>query len=137
MANNISLEEILSELPLNKTVLFDDVSICLQIISDGALLSAELSERYTTSIISNCLASAFEMALLFDAGLAIDDHDGTLLITQWLPYVKSWFEAESALEKILNQLDYCRSVLVLSKDSTSTSSQPSREEHRIRSLLGR
>ncbi len=137
METNVSLDDILSKLPLNKTILFDDISVCLQMFSEGSLLSAELSKKYSTSIISSFLESAFEMALLFDAGLAIDERNNTLLITQWLPSVKSWIEAEAALEKILNQLDNCHSVILLSKDSIQASSLPSKGEQRIRSLLGR
>ncbi len=137
MEKNVSLNDILSELPLNKTILFDDTSVCLQMFSEGALLSAELSKKYSTYIISSFLESAFEMTLLFDAGLSIDERNNALLITQWLPSVKSWIEAETALEKILNQLDNCHSVILLSKDSTQASSLPSKGEQRIRSLLWR
>jgi hypothetical protein len=134
---DLNLSEILGELPLNKTVLFDDAFVCLQITSEGALLSAELLKKFSNSSILNFLESAFHMALYYEAGLAIDDRDGTLLITQWLPSVKSWLEAETALEKILNQLDHCRSALLINKDSTSTNSPPAKGEQRIRSLLGR
>jgi hypothetical protein len=135
--NELSLSEILGELPLNKTVLFDDAFVCLQITSEGAVLSAELLKKFSTSTISNFLESAFHMTLYYEAGLAIDDRDGTLLITQWLPSVKSWLEAEAALEKILNQLDHCRTALLISKDSTSANSPPVKGEQRIRSLLRR
>jgi len=134
---NPNLSEVLGELPLNKTVLFDDAFVCLQIAPEGALLSTELLKKFSTSTMSNFLESAFHMTLYYEAGLAIDDRDGTLLITQWLPSVKSWFEAEMALEKILNQLDHCRSALLINKDSTSTNSPPVKGEQRIRSLLGR
>lgn len=131
------IDEILAKLPINETVLFDDVAVCLQIFPEGAALSTELSHKYSSSTMSSFLESGFAMTLLFDAGLGIDDGDGKLLLTQWLPSVKSWFEAESALEKILNQRDRYFPELLINKTSTPHNSLPLRGEQRIRSLLGR
>ncbi|MDY7576017.1 hypothetical protein [Actimicrobium sp. CCI2.3] len=131
------IDEILAKLPLNETVLFDDVAVCLQIFPEGAALSTELSNKYSSSSMSSFLESGFAMTLLFDAGLGIDDGDGRLLLSQWLPSVKSWCEAEPALEKILNQRDRYFPELLINKTSTPHNSFPLREEQRIRSLLGR
>jgi hypothetical protein len=133
----INVGEALSQLPLNKTVLFDDASICLQIFSEGALLSVELSSNYSNSIILDFLEPAFALTLLYDAGLAIDDREGTLLLSQWLPSVQSWHKAEMALELILNQLDYYRQNLTKKNNATPVSYRPSKRERCIRVFFDR
>lgn len=134
--NNRGIDEILAELALNKTVMFDDVAVCLQIFPQGAVLSAELSNKFSPSTVSSFLESAFAIALSFDAGLGIDDRNRTLLLTQWLPSVKSWLEAESALEKILNQRDRYLPELLTKNSVIPNKSVLSRGEQRIRNLLG-
>lgn len=127
----------LNDFSLNKTVEFDGASVCLDVFPDGATLSVVLSKNYSQPVLINFLESAFSIALSYDAGIAIDDREGTLLLTQWLPLVKSWCDAEAAFEKLLNQLDSCRPAMDVNINSNSINSLRSREEQRIRTLFDR
>ncbi|MBC7490364.1 MAG: hypothetical protein H7240_10775 [Glaciimonas sp.] len=135
--SNSSDNDILDKLPLNKTIIFDSASVCLEIFSEGAVLSGVISKIYTQSTLSAFLESSFSMALSFDAGIAIDDRNGNLLLTQWLPRVRSWRDAEVDFEKLLNQMDDYSPGVAIKNTLGISDALSSREQQRIRKLLSR
>ncbi|MEB0134869.1 hypothetical protein QN362_05950 [Actimicrobium sp. CCC2.4] len=132
-----SENDILDKLPLNETINFDGTSVCLEIFSEGAILSGVLSKPYTQSDLTTFLESSFSMVLSFDAGIAIDDRNELLLLIKWLPRVRSWRDAEIDFEKLLNQMDCCIPSTAVENNFSSSENSKSREEQRIRRLLYR
>jgi len=112
----------------------DGESVYLKIHLGGAELGATLLRSCTQIQLRNALRIGFTSALTHDAGLAQAPDGRALLLTQWLPGVRSWPEAAGALENLLNQLALWRAALA-PPDAARPLPSVDRNERHLRTLL--
>lgn len=131
------IQELLSGLPLNTVVEFGDDRIYLNVYGNGAELGVRLTEGTTYEEMRTALQNGFASAMEFDAGVAYMPDGSGLALMRWLPEVRSWISAYTALEVLLNQLETWREWLAPPKLSPA-SRLDDRYEKKMRSLvLGR
>ena len=128
------IEQWLLELPLDVPIDIDGESVYLKVHSDGAELGAYLVHSYSSAQLQDALKQGFQSALQFDAGLGRTPDGRSLVLTQWLPDVRYWFEAAEPLERLLNQLSMWRTALASGKVQ-QTNTLETRNEQRLRMLL--
>ena len=127
----------LAELPVNRMVQFVEASVCLNLRAGGAVLSVTLQENFSADSLRRSLDSGFASALLYEAGVAVDARQNLLQLVQWLPTTKSWLEAATALEAMLNQRDLYRSMTGSADAVPMQRLRGSRDEYRLRASLAR
>lgn len=131
------IQELLSGLPLNTVVDFGDDRIYLNVYGNGAELGVRLTENTSYEEMRAILQNGFASAMEFDAGVTYMPDGTGLALTRWLPEVRSWISAYTALEALLNQLDAWREWLAPPKPSPAFQLDD-RYEKKMRSLvLGR
>ena len=108
--SDANLTERLMALPINHAVAINDTDVYLQVTEKGAALKAVINTTVLPSVLAALIDLGFTNALLFEAGIAIDQTQNQLILVQWLDGVRNWTEAEDALELMLNQVDACRSM---------------------------
>lgn len=105
------IEQWLRTQPLDEPVEIDGESVYLKVHADGAELGAYLISSYTQAQLQDALRQGFLSATRFDAGLGQSSDGNSLVLTQWLPQVSTWFDAAEPLENLLNQLSMWRAAL--------------------------
>jgi len=128
------IQELLSVLPLNAVVDFGDDRVYLNVHGTGAELGVHLTDGTSHQEMQAVLQNGFLSALEFDAGVAYMPDGTGLALTRWLPEVRSWSAAYTALEALLNQLDAWREWLAPPKPAPA-SRLDDRYEKKMRSLL--
>lgn len=126
------LEQWLLALPLDEPCDIDGEAVYLRVRDGGAELGLILVEEPTDNQIADTMRSAFQCALDFDAGLAIDPEGGELILNRWLPGAEAWSDVAEALEGILNQAALWRAAMTTGSGRVSTAS---RAEERARQAL--
>src|SRR5450830_222915 len=124
------LEQWLQGLPLGEPFDVGGESVYLQVTEDGAELGVILVPEPTDAQIIESMRSGFQFALDFEAGLAISDDSGALVLNRWLPQAETWADVAEALEDILNQAGLWR---IATKPSTGRQPEEmSRAAQRLR-----
>lgn len=122
-------------LALDAPVSIDGESVYLRLHQDGAELGAHFLEAVTGRQLQDAMQLGFQSALEYDAGWALSDDGGTLLLTRWLPDAQGWADAQEALAQLLEQVELLRTVTTIA--TTKPDHGSSREERLIRSKLMR
>ncbi|WP_075257003.1 hypothetical protein [Herbaspirillum camelliae] len=127
------MEQWLQALPLGEPIDIGGESVCLLVDDDGAELVLVLLREPSQAQIAEAMRSGFQCALDFEAGLAIAEDSGALVLNRWLAQAETWVDVAEALEDILNQAGLCR---VAMKPSTARPAQEAnRAELRMRAAL--
>lgn len=136
MLSEVDLLRWLQTQPLDETIDADGEDVYLKRYASGSELGGYLFRNPSHEACRRAMAQGFSQALEFDAGLGLAANGKDLILTQWLPDVRSWPDAAKPLENLLNQLTSWRTALAPPETArVSTKTTINRNEQRLRMMF--
>ena len=136
MLSESDLVHWLESQPIDEPVNVDGETVLLKNSLSGSTLIGLLLPDFSEQQLRRAMEQGFAHAIEFEAGLGISADGGSLILTQWLPYVSTWMEAARPLENLLNQLASWRTALAPPPVArVTTKNTTNRNEQRLRIMF--